>query len=422
MLKQGSKLEITIDKIGTEGDGIGSFENFNVVVPLTAAGDKISCEVKYLTKDRIHANLDKIITPSDKRQTPPCVYFNKCGGCNLQHINEHEYRSYKIKLLEDAMRYNDIAIPKDGISWQTVGDASRRRALIRVDKKGNIGFYANQSHNVIDIENCLMLEPDLQNILSPIKNLSKKLYPDAWMLTLTDTGADIIMIEEKPDKKINEANIIEQLSTFAHANKISRISWKRGNDLINIATIKSPALLINNFNIKLPEEYFLQASKKGQEAITKIVSDNISANSSVLDLFAGIGVYSFAIAEKSRKISSYEISRKMVKAIENNIAANMLSGKISAHLRDIEKDIFTSHELVNFDTAIINPPRTGAKNLSESIAESDIKNVIMVSCNSKTFTRDAKILLDSGFKLLSLHAIDQFYYTQHLEQVGIFKR
>jgi 23S rRNA (uracil1939-C5)-methyltransferase len=421
-LTPGTILETTITRIGSEGDGVGAYNGLHVIVPKTAIGDKISCTIKYTAQDRIHADLLSIIEPSPSRTTPPCEYFDSCGGCGLQHINFDGYKNYKLGLLTSALQNNNIPLPSS-IPWFSVGEHKRRRAFLHFDTSGKLGFYEHQSHNVISIKQCLILEPELEALLSPLEDISRKLTIKikGWMVTNTDSGIDLTLHSDEAKIK-DESFIFKTLASFAKQNNIARLSWKRGGKFLPVSTLTKPVLTINGIDVTLPSEYFLQAAKAGQEAILNAVLPHIDADAKVLDLFSGLGIYSFAIADKAAKTGAYEIAPEMVEAMEDNIRRHKLGEKLTAYCRDIETFPLSREELAKFDTAIINPPRTGALKQVSTLASGGIAKIIMVSCDSRTFARDAKLLHNVGYNLTHLSAIDQFYYSHHLEQVGVFVR
>ena len=349
-IKPGSIIETTITRIGLEGDGVGEYEGLHVIVPKTAIGDRVSCQVKYTTKDRIHADLGAVLEAGAGRVSPPCSYYEACGGCGLQHIDADGYKDYKLGLLTAALQNNDIPLPHE-ISWFSVGESSRRRAFVRFDKnphpnplpKGEgayrLGFYEHQSHKVINIEQCLILEKELEDLLAPLKkisiNLSVSVDIEGWMVTATDGGIDLAL--HSGDKKIkNESQIFSSLAAFAKANNIARILWKRGERIVPVITITKPVLNIGGRDLPLPGEYFLQASKAGQVAILDAVTASVDEGANMLDLFSGLGIYSFALADKAKRVAAYEIAAEMVEAMEGNIRAHNLGDKISAYCRDIE--------------------------------------------------------------------------------------
>jgi 23S rRNA (uracil1939-C5)-methyltransferase len=142
----------------------------------------------------------------------------------------------------------------------------------------------------------------------------------------------------------------------------------------------------------------------------------------VADIYAGFGAYSFAIQDLVKSISAFEGDEKMVNLISKNVAANNLGNKIKPETRDLFLNPLTKKELNKFNLAIINPPRNGAAPQVSEISKSALKNLIYVSCNPESFARDATILINSGFKIVSLTALDQFHSTKHLEVVGVFQK
>lgn len=423
-----SIISLTITKIGHEGDGLGEYLGRNVIVAKTAIGDEISCVITHINGDRIHAQLQEILKPGAVRVAAPCQYYNNCGGCSLQHISANAYKDFKLGLLTNALNQYNIPLPAQ-INWFTVGEHSRRRAFLQFDKSGKLGFFKQQSHDVINIKQCLILEEALELQLFKLQQLSSQLPLDitGWMLTNTANGLDIIMHSGDKISK-NDSKIFTTLAGFVKQtnqdtkHKIARLAWQRGKKLLPVITVTQPILQFGGRNITLPEEYFLQASQAGQTAILNALLPWVAEGAKLLDIYSGIGVYSFALADKASQISAYEIAPKMIDAMERNINDHKLGNKISAYCRDIDSFPLGREELFKFDTAIINPPRAGAAKQVALLGAAKLQKIIMVSCNSHTFASDAKILHQLGYKLSQLSVIDQFYYSNHLEQVGLWKQ
>ncbi len=166
--------------------------------------------------------------------------------------------------------------------------------------------------------------------------------------------------------------------------------------------------------------YFIQASRKIEEKIIEVIANNINHGDNVLELFAGVGTYSFSIYDKVTNITAYEGIKNMVMAAKEVISENQLKN-VEYFYRDLFKKPLQSKEVAKYDVAIINPPRDGAKNQIIQISKSRIHKVIMVSCNPITFKRDSKIMLQNGFKISTLLPLDQFYANIHLEMVAVFE-
>lgn len=330
-------------------------------------------------------------------------------------FNEDLYRQNKQKDLQKLL--DEFAI---NIDWIWIGKASRRKVSLQVDVKNNLGYFAEKSHNVIEISTDENFCPEINTLILPLKNFLKKQEENLYqkiIITAFDNILDVIFCAKR---KLNLKQE-QQLITFAKDNKIN-ISSLINQDLSNLLILQKNQIFYKDFKINLSGDIFIQASKEGLQNIIKIIAENISQNSKVLDLYAGFGAYSFAICNIAKEISAFEGDEKMVKLIKENALENQLSQKIKAQMRDLFFNPLSAKELNDFDAIIINPPRNGAETQAKEIAKSNLKKVIYVSCNPQSFKRDAKNLIASGFHLKSITAIDQFYQTSHLELVSILEK
>lgn len=333
------------------------------------------------------------------------------------HLKEKEYREDKQKNLQ-----NILGEFCNNISWIWIDGASRRKATFQIDGKNRLGFFAQKSHNLIEIDSDPLAEekisaliPDLKKLLS---NQEQNFYTQITV-TLFDSGLDVVM----HGKKALDFSQTQKLMNFAKEHDFN-ISYQYSKSTTPIFLIRKNQIFYPDFKINLTSDIFIQATKSGLENIIKIIRSQTSFEKGlrVADIYAGFGAYSFAIQDLVKSITAFEGDEEMVDLISKNAAANNLGNKIKAHLRDLFLDPLGKKELKDFDLAILNPPRNGATPQVLEIAKSPLKKVIYVSCNPVSFKQDAKILIDSGFTITSLNAIDQFYSTQHLELVSIFTR
>jgi 23S rRNA (uracil1939-C5)-methyltransferase len=171
---------------------------------------------------------------------------------------------------------------------------------------------------------------------------------------------------------------------------------------------------IGDIAVPIPADAFLQASAEAQALITALVIDATKNISPIVDLFCGIGTYSFPMSERAR-VHAVDNDGAMIDNIRG------LSPKVSVQKRDLFLHPLTAAELAKYNAAVINPPRMGSAAQIAQLAKSGIKKIIMVSCNHATWSRDAKALKNSGYQLQSATVIDQFVYSPHVELVSVFK-
>jgi 23S rRNA (uracil1939-C5)-methyltransferase len=334
-----------------------------------------------------------------------------------QQISEKSYQQLKQENLQKTL--GDYCQNAD---WIWVGPHSRRKVSFQIDARNNLGFFAEKSNNLIEIEEDLLAEKEISALIPALKKFLKSQEEGIFTqasITLFDSGLDLIFNV----KKSLGFSQMQKLTSFAKTENFN-VSYRIKNDTTPVFVIRKNQIFYPDFKIDLDSDVFIQATKLGLQSIIKIIRNFLEQNKNiknVSDIYAGFGAYSFAIQDLVKSILAFEGDQKMVDLINKNASSNNLA-KVKAEIRDLYCDPISKKELGKFDLAIINPPRNGASPQITEIAKSVIKNVIYVSCNPESFKRDAKILIDSGFKIINLIALDQFYSTKHLELIAIIQK
>lgn len=409
-------ITLTITHLGGLGDGVGEYQGKPVFVPYAAPGDVLVVVLEKRGKDFSRGRIVEILTPSPERQVPPCAHFGTCGGCSLQHVSPTLYQDFKQAMLVQAVKRagGDEAVIAPLI---TIAPASRRRAVFKV-QQGKLGYYQPESHKLVAIEECPVLDEAISAALPLFRVLVKTIPYETLAVTASDSGLDIVLSMAK-EPGLRE---LEHLSHYAQTHDIARLAWQRGEEVTPVIERRPVQMQVGKVAVNLPLGTFLQATKQGQQAITAQIMAHLPIKAKqVIDLYAGCGTYSFAVAEQA-KVFAVEGSSAMADTINRTAVLHSMAGRVSAIARDLVKQPVLPKELDRYDTIVINPPRNGAKAQAEQIAKSKVPVVIMVSCNPISFATDAKILLQAGYTLIHAVGIDQFVWSGHLELVAVFTR
>ncbi|MCP4392969.1 MAG: 23S rRNA (uracil(1939)-C(5))-methyltransferase RlmD [Alphaproteobacteria bacterium] len=427
-LQKNQIVELEVADIGGAGDGIAKYDGQVVFVPFTCKGDLVKTQIDSVGSDFCRASLVEVIKPSLERQASACEHFGVCGGCSLQHLSSLSYQVFKRGIITDIVKRLELdeGIVSDVIEgWMR----ARRRAELKVAvNKGEVslGFYAPKSHDVVNITSCAVMDERIVRLIPDLRvclgNLKKSGNISAINITALDDGLDIIfiakgLVKDKDKKKLivfaSENSVIIRLSVQLEESKKSiEILYKNGN----------PSTVFAGIPVELPVAAFLQATAKGQDELTKFIIANTKGADRVADLFSGCGTYSFPLLENAAHVSAYEGDKDMVTAMFNAARRAGVENRVSAQVRDLFLNPLSAEELSRYDAVVINPPRAGAKTQSEQISKSDVKKIVMVSCNPNTFERDAKSLIGGGYRLTQIVPVDQFYWSSHLELVAAFER
>ncbi len=400
-------IELHIEDLTDLGQGFAHYDGKAVFVPFTMKGEEVEAKIVKKIKGVLIAIPQRFIKQNPDRVEAICKHFGNCGGCALQHLNANDYHQFKKQRAMEAIKKAGFGedILKEVIH---AGPYSRRRVAWTV-KQGRLGFFKAQSHFFVPIDECHTITKPLLDVFHSFPKL-ESLSPvqDEVMAVEADTGIDIL-IKARQEISLRD---METLKNYAESQDIARISW-RYKGIRPIIEQKIVAMKFGEVEVPLTSGSFTQPTRKGQEAITQFVLKYLEKYNPILDLFSGIGTYSFPLA-RNAKIHAIEGDQEMVESLLK-ATARYGYNNITAEKRDIMQNPFPAMNIKDYEAAVINPPRAGALEQTIEIARARIPHVVMVSCNPATFTRDAKILKDSGYDMKSAIAIDQFPWSSHLE-------
>jgi 23S rRNA (uracil1939-C5)-methyltransferase len=206
------------------------------------------------------------------------------------------------------------------------------------------------------------------------------------------------------------------LARIAEQHKLARIT--RHGEMVTQRV--APVVTMGRATLTLPPGSFLQATQLGEETLARLVAGHAAKSKTIADLFCGVGPFALRLAETA-KVTAMDSDEAALAALAQAAHAPGLK-PIAVQKRDLFRRPLTAPELKGFDAVIFDPPRQGADAQARELAKSKVPLVIAVSCNAATFARDAKILLDGGYKLSAVTGVDQFKYTAHVEIVAKFER
>lgn len=409
--------QLTIARIGHRGDGIADTNIGPAFVPYTLPGEVVTVERITGHPDRRHlVHIDK---PSHERDTPICKHFGQCGGCAMQHWSLAEYHLWKRSLVVEALEHAGLLAPVE-----TLIDAhgqGRRRAVLHARRGPHdvleVGFSAPRAHHIIAIDRCPILAPGLDGAIGAAWALAEILKPSNKPLdihvTATDSGIDMDVRGSGP----LSSQRTTMLARFTEAHKLARLT--RHGELV--AQGAQPLLKIGNAHVPLPPGAFLQATAEGEAVLARLVIGHVGAAKRVADLFAGIGTFALRLAERAR-VSAADNEASAIKALERAATTTAGLKPVDVRTRDLFRHPFMAADLKPFDAVVFDPPRQGAETQAHELAKSNVATIVAVSCDAATFARDARILVNGGYKLARITPVDQFRYSAHVELVAKFER
>ncbi|WP_316164257.1 MULTISPECIES: class I SAM-dependent RNA methyltransferase [unclassified Bradyrhizobium] len=403
---------LVIDHVGHRGDGVSLSSGEALYVPYTLAGETVQAAVVPGHPDR--RKLLAMEAASSERIAPFCAHFGVCGGCAIQHWAPGPYQHWKRNIVVETLRAAKVDCEVADLI--DAHGAGRRRATFHARMGTHevlrVGFSAANSHDIVPIDRCPILDPALDGALEAAWALAEALKPTGKPLdiqaTATSNGLDIDIRGSGPLPPPR----IAALSRLAEQHRLARLT--RHGELVLMRN--APVVTMGTAQVTLPPGSFLQATVQGEETLAQLVMERIGKAKHVADLFCGVGPFALRLATRAR-VTAMDNDAGAIAALQRASGTPGLK-PIKAEARDLFRRPLMPPELRDIDAVVFDPPRQGAQAQARQLAASKVPVIVAVSCNVTTFARDMRMLIDGGYKLETVVPVDQFRHTPHVELVA----
>ena len=430
---------------GFEGEGIAKIKDFTIFIPNCIKGEKVKILIVKVLKSHAFGKIIEILKTSEYRVDSDCLTYKRCGGCDLRHIKYEETLKMKqnaVQSLVNKTLKNKIKVEETLGMENPMFYRNKAQYPVGLDKEGKpiIGVFANRTHEIIPIEECLIQNKESQKIAKFVLEFISKnkisIYNEKTRKGLirhivTKVGIksnEIMLIIVINGTKIPKENeLVEQVrKEFKNVKTIIKNVNKKATNVImgkeNINLYGNGYIedILGDYKFKISPLSFYQVNPIQAEKIYQIGVEaaSISKKDTVFDLYCGIGTISIFMAKYSKKVYGIEIVEEAIKDAKENAKINHINNTefISG---DVEK---TLDELINNkkivpDVIMIDPPRKGIDNKSiENILKVSPNKIVYISCNPATLVRDlAK--LEEKYNVKKIKPADMFPYSKHVEVI-----
>ena len=416
----GPALELVIDRLGAQGDGVAQGPSGRpVYVPFALPGARVRAR---LAGDR--AAEVEVLAPSPERVAPSCPHFGVCGGCALQHWDAMPYLDWKAGKIAEILKLNRIEA--EVLPPVASPPGSRRRLALHARPgrggEARLGYKVRGAWALVDVEVCPIADPRLVQAFPALRRLAAAFleHPRSaptLHVTWTDAGLDVDVTGVERRTGGLSADGMMRAAEAAGAADMARVTL--AGEIVYQA--RQPSVRFGRAEVALPPAAFLQAVPEAEEAMAAFVCRAAEGASRVADLFCGVGTFALRLAERSVVLAA-DSEAGAVQALAAAVGRTPGLKTVRAEARDLFRRPVLAQELKGIDVAVFDPPRAGAAAQAAEIAASAVPVAIGVSCNPATFGRDARLLVDAGFRLEQVLPVDQFLWSAHVELVGVFRR
>jgi 23S rRNA (uracil1939-C5)-methyltransferase len=428
-------LELDITGLSHDGRGVARHEGKAVFVRGALAGEKVLAKIVQRHRHYDDAQVEQVLSASPDRVEPRCPHFGVCGGCALQHLSPEAQIAAKQRVLAENFERIGHVEPKRWLAPLTSAVWGYRRkgrlSVKFVDKKGKalVGFREENGRYVADLTRCEVLTPAVGERISALAELVGTLagvreIPQIEIAAGDDTTA-LIFRHLQPLTDADRAALV----AFGQAHGLAIYLQPGGNDSVHPLWPEDPRLSFRIEAADIELEFrpldFIQVNSAMNEAMIAhaLALLDPQPTDRVLDLFCGLGNFTFPLARRSAHVVGVEGEHGLVERAKQNAARNGIDNVEYhvANLLDDQRD--TPWARQRYDKILLDPPRSGAQAVFDYLPKKDTNRIVYVSCHPASLARDAGILVDKhGFKLRAAGVMDMFPHTAHVESIALFER
>ena len=460
-MKKNEIVEITIEDIGVNGEGIGKVDGYALFVKDAVIGDRIEAKITKAKKNYAYARMMKILEPSLNRVAPKCPVARQCGGCQIQELSYEKQLEFKEKKVRGNLEriggfspelIEEVMEPICGME-NPFYYRNKAQFPFGTDKEGNIitGFYAGRTHQIIPNTKCALGVKQNKQILEMIVEFMNLYHVTAYNEETGEgllrhalirygfkTGEIMVCLVINGDKIPHSEKLVDKLAEIPGMTSIT----------LNVNKERSNVILGREINVLWGQEYitdyignvkyqisplsFYQVNPVQTEKLYGLALEyaDLKGEETVWDLYCGIGTISLFLAQKAKQVYGVEIIPQAIEDAKNNAKINGIEnaeffvGKaeeiLPAYYVDYEKEY---GEKAHADVIVVDPPRKGCEeSLLRTMVDMEPERIVYVSCDSATLARDLKILCENGYEIKKVRAVDQFPMTVHVETVCLLSR
>lgn len=454
MIQKNKEYILDIVGQGYEGEGIARYnDTFPVFVEGALKGEKVKVLIVKVNKKFAFGKLLEVIEKSDCRVEPKCSVYKRCGGCKLQHMTYEEQLNFKYERVKDCIR-KIAKLPEELVKFPIgMDEPSRYRNKVQLpvgEEKGilQIGFFAPRSHNIIDMDKCLIQDEIGEKVVELTKEWMKKFNIKPYINNGEYNEKGIVRhVMVRKGFKTGEIMVVlvtnkeqvEQIDMFVESIKnnidgitsiIQNINSEKTNVILGekCITLYGEDYItdyIGKFKFKISPLSFFQVNPIQTEKLYSKALEyaNLTGNEIVFDAYCGTGTITLFLSQKAKHVYGIEIVPQAIEDARKNAVDNFVESVDYFVGKSEEVIPHLVNEGIKADVVVVDPPRKGCDvKLLQTLANSCSKRIVYVSCDPSTLARDLGILNELGYKTKEIQPVDMFPHTSHIENVAWLER
>ncbi|MGV3344916.1 23S rRNA (uracil(1939)-C(5))-methyltransferase RlmD [Enterobacteriaceae bacterium LUAb1] len=427
MISSKSRI-VTIESLDPFGQGVTHDNGKTLFVPGALPGERVEITLEADKRQYARGKVLRVLQASPERVVPRCPHFLQCGGCQQQHVTPEQQQHSKASALSRLLsRETGLTVNIDEvISAGAWGYRRRARLALKWQIKTSrleMGFRQEGSHALVHIQQCPVLRPELEALIQPLRQCLETLQAVRRLghveLVLADNGPLLVLRHLSP-LHIADRKKLEQ---FSHKHQLA-LFLAAESDMIEQISGEQPWYQVAGVRLHFSPRDFIQINADVNERMVNqaLCWLDLQPTDRVLDLFCGMGNFTFPAGNIAQKVTGVEGVAELVEMARYNAVQNHFANVTFFH-ENLEDDAPSqAWAAEGIDKVLLDPARAGAAGAMRHIVQLAPERIVYVSCNPATLARDSKLLLQAGYQLERVAMLDMFPHTSHLESMVLFCR
>lgn len=434
-----------IDGYSSEGLGIARIDGQVVFVHGAIRGETCDVLVMKVLKNAAFGKIAALVEPSPARRTPDCPYYGRCGGCNFRHMSYDEELWAKRARVQDALtRIGGAEVTVEEILGAEQPLHYRNKSIYPISPAGEVGFYRARSHQVVDVEHCLIQKPEADALAQAVRDYIARFRVEPYneatgrgllrhlYVRTSCRGESLACLLVNGSRLPHEQELVDMLRAAAPGvcGVVLGENTRRGNAILGdrYRTLWGRDYLTDTLcglELRLSVPSFYQVNHDQAQRLYEKALEyaGLTGRELAVDLYCGAGTITQVLARRARHVIGGEIVPEAIRDAEDSARRNGVenveflcgdASRLAAELRQ---------RGLRPDVICVDPPRKGlAPDVVEAAASMEPERIVYVSCDPATLARDAARFAPLGYRPVRACAVDLFHGTAHIETVCLLSK
>jgi 23S rRNA (uracil1939-C5)-methyltransferase len=412
---------IDVERLTYGPDALSHYERCVVFVPFAAPGDRAEVQIDERRRGYVRAHATRLLAPGPTRVPPFCPVFERCGGCQWQHVATDAQRAAKRAVVaEQLARLGGLRDVEVRPTLGGVADRAYRARITLAVRDRRLGYHRARSHDLVEVAACPIAADPVSAAIPMAAAWIAGDAPPLTTLTIAAGPRGVVLVGETTEPPSDAVR--ERAKAWRSGVPVVQgLVLRAGRMRLVLGDVAIHVPLGDGLHLEVPADAFSQVNPELNPLLVATVLEHagVGPGAHAFDLYCGAGNFTLPLARRGARVFAIDAAKLAVDAARANAARTGVAG-VRFECGDVAGALARAPR-GPLDVAILDPPRQGASAALRPLVERRPARIVYVSCDPATLARDARTLVGAGYRLVLAQPLDLFPQTHHVETVAAFQ-